>query len=198
MGAPDGPGENIGLSAQAIGLADLTAEYLVRDLHAEGVWESSSHARYGTVVFNASSQVLLREPTNHFGGFVWTFAKGGPHGDERPVETALRETLEETGYRPAIVGHLPAAFRGGSMSSVNFFFLGFDFTGPVNMTAADGNRETSALTWVHEAEARDLIAQSTDIGGRDRDLRTLKAAFREFSAMVAAAGQGTSATDRDR
>ena len=198
MGGLNDPSDNTGSPDQPIGPANRTEEYLVRDLHAEGVWESSSHTRYGTVVFNVSGQVLLREPTNHFGGFVWTFAKGGPHGDERPIETALRETLEETGYRPAIVGHLPAAFRGGSTSSVNFFYLGFDTDGPKDRTAADGNGETSALTWVHEAEARDLIAQSTDAGGRDRDLRTLEVACLEFAAVVAAAGLGASTTDRDR
>ena len=40
---------------------------------------------------------LLREPTGHFGGYVWTFLKGGVNAGESPREAALREVHEETG-----------------------------------------------------------------------------------------------------
>ena len=56
---------------------------------------------YGVVIFNAKGQVLLREPSGHFGGYVWTFAKGRPDAGESPAETAVREAFEETGYRIA-------------------------------------------------------------------------------------------------
>ena len=53
---------------------------------------------YGAVLFNAKGEVLLREPTGHFGGYAWTFAKGRPDRGENPTDTALRELREETGY----------------------------------------------------------------------------------------------------
>ena len=52
---------------------------------------------YGGVLINDAGHVLLREPANHYGGYVWTFAKGNPDPGESAEEAALREVLEETG-----------------------------------------------------------------------------------------------------
>ena len=56
---------------------------------------------YGGVVINDQGEILLREPRNHFDGYVWTFPKGRPEKEQRPgetpEETAFREVLEETG-----------------------------------------------------------------------------------------------------
>ncbi|EPY09310.1 hypothetical protein PAALTS15_00415 [Paenibacillus alvei TS-15] len=39
----------------------------------------------------------MRSPKNHWGGYVWTFAKGGQDvEDMTPEETARREVQEET------------------------------------------------------------------------------------------------------
>jgi 8-oxo-dGTP diphosphatase len=54
---------------------------------------------YGAVIFNAKGQVLLREPSGHFGGYVWTFAKGRPDAGESPAETAIRETFLRVSVR---------------------------------------------------------------------------------------------------
>jgi 8-oxo-dGTP pyrophosphatase MutT (NUDIX family) len=166
--------------------ADLTDEYRRRDLHAEGVWELASHTRYGMVAFNTAGEVLIREPANHFGGYAWTFYKGGRNKNEPTVETALRETLEETGHRPAIVGHLVEGFRGSNMASVNYYYIGFDTAGQVDRSAMDRNRETWATAWVSVEEARDRIALSTETKGRDRDLRTLEAAVLAFAELQGA------------
>jgi len=53
---------------------------------------------YGSLLFDARGRTLLRKPSNHFGGYVWTFAKGKPDAGEQPEQTALREVHEETGY----------------------------------------------------------------------------------------------------
>ena len=42
------------------------------------------------------------------------------------------------------------------------------------------NGETSTLRWATEDEAKSLIKQSTNRGGRDRDLEILEAAFRVY------------------
>jgi 8-oxo-dGTP pyrophosphatase MutT (NUDIX family) len=174
-----GPAAGTGPAAPA----DRTDEYLGRDLHAEGVWEESSKARYGMVAFNSDGEVLLREPANHFGGYVWTFYKGGRHGNAHTVETAQKETLEETGHRPAIVGHLDEGFRGGIVGSVNFYYLGFDTVGQVDRSAMDRNGETWTTAWFSVEEARDRIALSTEVKGRARDLRTLEAAAVAFAEL---------------
>ena len=171
---------------------DRTAEYLGRDLHAEGIWPVSAHARYGTVVFDVSGRVLLREPKGHFGGFTWTFSKGGRHGDEHPVDTALRETLEETGHRPIVIGHLPTAFKGGSTSSVNFFYLAYDRDGHIDLESLMANGETVSLRRASLEEAAEFISQSKDTGGRARDLRTLEAAFGCYSLIQQSSQQGPS------
>ena len=162
---------------------DRTIEYRDRDLDAEGVWEHSSKARYGMVAFNSAGEVLIREPANHFGGYVWTFYKGGRHGNEHTMETALRETVEETGYRPAVIGHLAEGFCGSNMSSVNYFYLGFDTAGEVDRSAMDRNRETWTTAWVSVEEARDRIALTTEEKGRARDLQTLEAAAVAFAEL---------------
>jgi 8-oxo-dGTP diphosphatase len=169
---------------------DRTDEYRNRDLHTEcardpeGEWPPGpkKKRRYGGVTFNREGQVLLREPMNHYGGFHWTFSKGAPDPHEAPVETALRETLEETGYRPAIVGHVPGAFQGGVMGSYNYFYVMLNDS-VFDEAAMKKNGETNAVCWVSEEEARGLIAESTDQGGRQRDLATLEAAFVEFRRL---------------
>jgi ADP-ribose pyrophosphatase YjhB (NUDIX family) len=65
---------------------------------------------YGGVVFDDDGWVLLREPKNHFDGYVWTFPKGRPNLGGNPEEAALREVLEETGVIAAIIGQVPGSF----------------------------------------------------------------------------------------
>src|SRR3712207_8188058 len=51
---------------------------------------------YGGVVMDDAGRVLVREPRNHFSGYVWTFPKGHPDPGETPEEAARREVFEET------------------------------------------------------------------------------------------------------
>ena len=159
-----------------------TAEYRGRDLRAEGCW-TGEHARYGLVVFNEDRQVLLREPANHFGGYWFTFSKGRAEKGEHPLDTALRETLEETGYRPDIIGHIQKTFIGGSMNSANNFYLGFDTQGQVDPKAVERNKETWSVRWATHEEAVKLIKKTTD-SGRERDLETLHAAYEELEKIM--------------
>lgn len=45
---------------------------------------SGKRAAFGGVVVDAEGRVLLREPADHFGGYVWTFPKGRPDANESP------------------------------------------------------------------------------------------------------------------
>ncbi len=163
-----------------------TAEYRKRDLHAEGEWPAATHSgdhRYGGVVFDGRGRVLLREPSDHYDGYHWTFPKGKAKHGEHQVDAALREVREETGHEPEIIDHVRGVFTGGNTGSSNYFYLMLDTTGQVDPAAMKTDKETSALQWADQHLAGELISKSMNLGGRDRDLRTLAAAFKAYEAL---------------
>ena len=126
---------------------------------------------FGGVVFDDRGRVLLREPERHYDGYVWTFAKGRPEPGESAEEAALREVLEETGVRARILAPIEGEFRGGTTSSRYFLMEPVEETGEL-----DG--ETRSVRWATADEARQLIRESTNALGRERDLAVLEAALR--------------------
>ena len=134
---------------------------------------------YGGVVVNPSSQVLLREPAGRYKGDVWTFAKGKPDFGETPEETAVREVLEETGYRAEIAMKIPGSFDGARTS--NEYFLMF----PVEDTK-QFDAETQSIRWATGEEARQLIQLNQKPNRRRRDLRVLKLALALFRSVQSA------------
>lgn len=131
---------------------------------------------YGGIVIDAAGRVLLREPTDHYKGHVWTFAKGKPEPGEAPHETALREVFEETGVRARIVLKIPGSFDGSTTSNEYFLMSPVEDTGHY-----DG--ETLRTAWVTRKEARELILLTIKPRRRRRDLRVLKLAFRLFNTF---------------
>ena len=131
---------------------------------------------YGGVVISPSGQVLLREPTGHYKGDVWTFAKGKPEFAESPEQTALREVLEETGYRAEIVVKIPGTFDGSRTSNEYFLMV------PVEDTSRF-DAETQAVRWATGEEARQLIQLNQKPKRRRRDLRVLKLALALFRSL---------------
>lgn len=131
---------------------------------------------YGVVLFNARGQVLLREPGGHFGGYVWTFAKGRPDPGEAPAQTAMRVALEETGYHVELLDVIPEAFAGTTGSSA--FFI----AGPAGSPKRPG-KETAATRWVDLDEAGDLIARTKTRIGRERDRAILEAGVRIHASL---------------
>lgn len=125
---------------------------------------------YGGVLINDEGHVLLREPAGHFGGYVWTFAKGRPDPGERPEETALREVLEETGQRASIIALVPQVFVGTTSSTVFFLMEPVGDPRPFE-------DETASVRWAGEQDARRLIRKTASLAGRKRDQAVLKAAF---------------------
>lgn len=93
---------------------------------AKGTRPPRSHTpkadAYGGVLIDKAGHVLLREPTGHFGGYVWTFAKGRIAKGETPEQAALREVREETGYEAHILGLIPKVFRG-TTTTTGFFLM---------------------------------------------------------------------------
>ncbi len=129
------------------------------------------NSAYGGVIVNELGQVLLREPTNHFDGYVWTWPKGRPKPGDTPEQAALREVQEETGYPVEIIAPIPGVFQAAPDGSRNTLFL-------MRVAGEQGEHdwETASLRWATPAEARMLIAQTTYKEGAMRDLAILEAA----------------------
>jgi 8-oxo-dGTP diphosphatase len=125
--------------------------------------------RYGGVVVNEEGKVLLFEPHDHFGGYVWTFPKGTQDEGESPEQTALREVEEETGVRARIVGEVPGEFPG-TTSTTRYFLMRAE--GQPGKPGA----EAQAVRWASFDEAPSLILETTTSTGRKRDLAVLEAA----------------------
>jgi len=136
---------------------------------------------YGGVVINPAGLVLLREPSQGYHGYAWTFAKGKPLLGEIPSETALREVYEETGVRAKILLKLPGSFDGPRTSNEYFLMSLVEETGRFDS-------ETAAVRWATREEAAQLILQTTKPRRRRRDLRVLKMAYGLFESL----GQPTS------
>lgn len=131
--------------------------------------EELSADSYGGVVISGGGKVLLREPTKHHGGYAWTFAKTEAKPGESPRDTAVRAVREKTGYDADIRISVPGLFKGSSTSTCYYVM---DAKHP----PAKPSWQTAGLRWVRFDEARDLIRQSENSEGRDRDLAILNAA----------------------
>ena len=133
---------------------------------------------YGGVVVDPQGLLLLREVAGHYGGYVWSFAKGRPDPGESPRETALREVREETGVDARILLPLPGTFAGTTTRS-HFFLMTVD---PTTVDLGWSSRETARLRWALPDEARELIGLTSDPTARKRDLAVLEAALHHLPA----------------
>lgn len=138
-------------------------------------WPNVEAQAYGGVLLRNTGHILLREPINHFDGYVWTFAKGKPDPGETPETTALREVLEETGYQAQVVDILPGVFH--SALSSNAYYV-------MRPVGAQGRPqwETQRTRWVDFETAATLIAETINVKGRERDLAVLAAAKTWFAS----------------
>ncbi|WP_419873404.1 NUDIX hydrolase [Candidatus Pristimantibacillus sp. PTI5] len=126
---------------------------------------------YGGIVFNEAGEVLLRSPSGFWGGYIWTFAKGGRDPqDHSPEYTALREVREETGYVCEVIAPIPGEYE--SDTCVTKYFL-LRPTGIVH----NFHYETREVRWVSMVEAFKLISLTMTEKGRQRDTNALKSAI---------------------
>lgn len=123
----------------------------------------------GGVVINDDGLILVREPLNHFDGYVWSLPKGGVDAGETDEQGALREVEEETGVRAEIVERIPGEWKTGS---INRYFL----MKPVEVTGQHDD-ETTQIAFVTYDEAKELLSLSTNKRGRERDLEVLDAGY---------------------
>lgn len=144
-------------------------------------WDTSDPKSYGGAIFDDDGRILLREPTNHYHGYHWTFPKGGVEPGDTIVKTALKEVAEETGHRGQIIGAIDDGFiaeEHAGHSRVHMFMMrskGYD----KNLM----DWETSSVRWATYDEAKALIKESTYGAGRNRDLKILDAAFAQYNKL---------------
>lgn len=139
------------------------------------MWSTPKASAYGGILLTRGGRILLREPANHYDGYVWTYAKGRPDKGDTPEQTASREVREETGYEAEVVDVLPGVFKGGT--TTNAFFV-MRHIGPPGRA----DWETASVRWVDFSDAQALIGRTTNTVGRARDLAILAAAKAWFEA----------------
>lgn len=130
----------------------------------------SKKKTYGGIVFDEFGYVLLREPKDHYGGYVWTFPKGAPTSGESPERAALRRVLLETGVEALIEEPIPGVYEGDT--SISSFFL----MSRVRESGCSDSR-TQSIKWVKFLEAPSVIRMTENLAGRHRDLAVLGAAL---------------------
>lgn len=169
----------------AMGLPTLDYEFVyeggkVNWHDQEPTWKTDvpmSKRSYGGAIFDDQGRILLREPTNHYGGYAWTFPKGGIDPGETPDQAALREVLEETGYSGELLAQVPGQYKGDTSS--NFFFLMQAGNQDIEKMLANG--ETNDVKFMTYEEAKNMISQSTNEAGKKRDLEILEAAYKTYN-----------------
>lgn len=151
------------------------------DLHKiESTWQNpQGKLSYGGIIFDEHGRVLLRKPTGNYDGYAWTWPKGKANTGDTPVEAALREVVEETGWDCDVVGVLPGTYKGGSGQSNYFVMRGKAFD------KAKMDWETEETQWVSYEEAKSMIMQSTNVVGKKRDLEILETAFKTHEQLLA-------------
>lgn len=128
--------------------------------------ESEKWSSFGGCVIK-NNKVLLREPSNHYGGYHWTFPKGKIDEGETPEECALRETFEETGVKAKISSKINKSF-GGDFSTTYFYIMS-----PIS-ESGKWEFETQNIKYVGFSEGKELISRTETPTGRNRDLELLQ------------------------
>jgi 8-oxo-dGTP pyrophosphatase MutT (NUDIX family) len=162
------------------------------DPHAPGYGSQGPSKKWapaystGGVLIRADGKTLLRQPMNYYDKYAWTFAKGRVDQGETDEEAALREVLEETGWVGKIVAPIPGEFMGGTTKNVYFLMepVSEDMT-PASPTGKQGpipgrmypHYETNLMRWVTQDRAREMINETQNVKGRERDLAVLDAAY---------------------
>ncbi|MGG3506560.1 NUDIX hydrolase [Paenibacillus lautus] len=133
---------------------------------------------FGGIVFNQNQQVLMRSPSGHWGGYVWTFAKGGAElSDSSPEETATREVLEETGYKCSIIAAIPGEYESDTCVT-KYFLMRPD------IWSSHYDEETQEIKWVSVEQAFEMIEMTSTQKGKQRDKDALISAIHTMRALI--------------
>ncbi len=115
----------------------------------------------GGVAVRNNQVLLIKTPAGR--GEVWTFPKGKIEKGEDLIQAALREVLEETGYKCSVDEELGTAgyfFRRGSElvnKKVNWFLMS-----PVKKQGSP-SKEIKTAGWIAFKEAEKLLKYKSDL-----------------------------------
>jgi len=109
----------------------------------------------GMVVLGKDKRIVLVSPTNKFGNYDYTFAKGQQDLGESFPQTAMREHFEETGLHAQPIHHLGDYHRHNSITRM---YLGIHKGG----NPSDFSWETQKLSLVPLHEAHKFLHTNTD------------------------------------
>lgn len=109
-------------------------------------------------------KVLLVQVKNMKGKKIWTFPKGHIESGETPRQAALREVLEETGYKAVIVRPMirvkyAFTFQGNYIKKMVQWYL-MKKLGRIGKHDAS---EIISIRWVSLHKARELVQYPSDI-----------------------------------
>ncbi|WP_424245595.1 8-oxo-dGTP pyrophosphatase MutT (NUDIX family) [Elusimicrobium posterum] len=117
----------------------------------------------GGVVLEGRS-VLLVQVRNMKGRKIWTFPKGHIEEGETPRQAALREVLEETGYkttivRPLIRVHYAFTFQGNYIKKTVQWYL-MKKLGRIGKPDAS---EIVDVRWITIPKAKEMVQYPSDL-----------------------------------
>ena len=117
----------------------------------------------GGVVLNGK-KVLIIQVKNMKGKKIWTFPKGHIEAGETPRQAALREVLEETGYKAAIIYPMirvkyAFTFQGNYIKKMVQWYL-MKKLGRIGKHDAS---EIIGIRWVSLLKAHELVQYPSDI-----------------------------------
>jgi 8-oxo-dGTP pyrophosphatase MutT (NUDIX family) len=117
----------------------------------------------GTVVYDSDRGLLLlwrhRFITDTWG---WEIPAGGIDRGESPVEAAVRETIEETGWAPGSMRHLVTYYPSNGVSDQKFHLFVADGASHVGEPTDPGESERIEWVPVHEVRAIAERGEITD------------------------------------
>lgn len=117
----------------------------------------------GGVVLDGN-KVLLVQVKSMKGRKIWTFPKGHIEAGETPRQAALREVLEETGYRAGILRPLlkvryAFTIKGKYVKKVVQWYL----MKKLGRIGKHDPSEILAINWVSIAKAKEMVEYPSDI-----------------------------------
>lgn len=154
----------------------LDAIHFVDAAGKQRVWESAERTGDAKAVLMVAELlpsrrvILVRQHRPPARGLVWELPAGIIDGDEMPQQAAMRELLEETGYRGKIDLILPAAYSSPGMSSEQAYLIkmSIDETTAENQNPVPQPDEGEAIEvrLVPRDQLMRFIRQETAAGGK--------------------------------
>ena len=144
-------------------LARIVDDVMGRSLVADALIHPGAVA---VVAVNNGMVLLERQYRPVVGRWIYEIPAGTLEEEEDPEETAIREMVEETGYRPGVLRHLASFYTSpGTSTEVLHLFLAGELE---HVGARPEEDEVIEVLWVPLGKAISMI-----LDGRINDAKTI-------------------------